>query len=80
MMAGKSAEDLARRVDITEVWPQLPPSTRRCFVNRSERLSNAAMAGLAMFDGGPLNPAAAERLRKELRQSFAHIEQLFEGR
>ena len=79
-MAGKSAEELARPVDITEVWPSLPPSTRRCFANRSERLSNAAVAGLAMFEEGPLNPAAAERLRVELRQSFAHIEQLFEGR
>jgi hypothetical protein len=80
MIAGKSAEELAEPIDVMEVWPALPLSTKRCFTERCERLSNVASAGLATFGGGPLNPAAADRLRDELRESFAHIEQLLARR
>jgi hypothetical protein len=78
MMAGKPITELAQPVEITEVWPSLPQATRRCFAARSERLANAAEGGLELFSAGPINEAAAERLRKELRDGLAHIGRLFD--
>jgi hypothetical protein len=80
MMAGKSSEELAAPVEITEVWPALPLSTQRCFASRSDRVAKAAGVGLAVFDRGPINPAAAERLRQELREGLAHIQALLDRR
>lgn len=80
MIAGKPAEQLAAPVAITEVWPHLPPSTRRCFADRTERAANAALGGLELCGAGPISPAAAERLRQELRESLTQVERLFAGR
>nr|WP_294171010.1 hypothetical protein [uncultured Sphingomonas sp.] len=80
LIAGKPAADLARPVELTEVWPALPASTRRCFVARSERLANAALGGLELCGARPISPAAAEKLRDELRDGLAHIQGLFSAR
>lgn len=80
MIAGKTSVDLACPVDFTEVWPALPPSTKRCFAARSERVVNAAAGGLELYRAGPISAAAAERLRAELREGLAHLEGLFAGR
>ncbi len=80
MMAGQSASELARPTEITEVWPALPASTKRCLAARSERVANAALGGLELCGARPISPAAAEKLRQELRDGLAHIEGLFAGR
>jgi hypothetical protein len=80
MMAGKSADDLASPIEITEIWPALPAAAQRCFAARSERLANAAVGGLELCSARPISPAAAEKLRQELREGLAHIEGLFSDR
>ncbi len=79
MIAGKTTEQLAEPVAIVEVWPHLPPSTRRCFADRSDRAANAALGGLELCSNS-ISPAAAERLRKELRESLTQVERLFAAR
>lgn len=80
MIAGKPAEQLSEPVAISEVWPHLPESTRRCFAARTDRVANAALGALEICGAGPISPAAAERLRQELRESLAHVDRLFAAR
>ena len=79
-IAGKPMDELSRPAEITEVWPALPAASRRCFAARSERLANAASAGLELCGAQPISAAAAEKLREELREGLAHIEGLFPAR
>ena len=80
LIAGRPAAERSQIVEITEVWPTLPASTKRCFAARSERLANAALGGLELCGAQPISAAAAEKLREELREGLAHIEGLFSAR
>ena len=80
LMAGKTVEQAATPIEITEVWADLPPATRRCFEARSTRAARAAGRGLEVIAARPVSPAAADVLSDWLRADLAKIEKLFAPR
>ena len=80
LMAGKTTEQVAAPIEITEIWAELPAATQRCYQARSTRAARVAGRGLAVVAAQPVNPAAADVLSDWLRADLARIEQLFTGR
>jgi hypothetical protein len=80
LMAGKTAEQVARPMHITELWGDLPPSTKRCYQARSTRAARSAGSGLQLVTAQPVNAAAADLLSDWLRADLQRIEQLFSAR
>ena len=79
LIAGKSSAEPAEPLDLTQVWPELPPLHRDVFARRSQRVADRALGGLELLMTAP-NPAAAERLSDDLRAGLAEVEALFRGR
>lgn len=80
MMAGKTAIQASRPIEVSEAWPLFTAAEKRYFAARTERLSNAAEGGLAVMMAQEVHPAAAERLSEELRVGLAHVEAMFDRR
>lgn len=80
MMAGKTAHQASRPIEVSETWPKFTAAEKRCFAARTERLSGAAEGGLAVMMAQEVHPAAAERLSEELRAGLAHVEAMFDRR
>ncbi|MCW3796463.1 hypothetical protein OMW55_01385 [Sphingomonas sp. BN140010] len=79
LMAGKTSAELTESLDVTQVWPELPPLHRDVFARRSQRVADRAIGGLELLMTTP-NPAAAERLSDDLRAGLAEVEALFRRR
>ena len=81
-VAGKHASHRDSEARLALGWAAASPPVQRCFDTRSARVANAAAAGLEAIarqtDGGlAANPAAIERLERELATGLDSIDQLF---
>ena len=79
---GRDPSDSMAEAKLAAAWPVSAPARQRCFETRSARTAAAAAAGLeaiaAQNDRGEKpNPAAVERLERELESGVASIDQLF---
>ena len=81
-VAGEAPSIRDSEARLAVMWPAASPAARRCFDARSARTASAAAAGLeaiaARHDQGErANPAAAERLARELGTGLDEIDLLF---
>ena len=81
-VAGKDASHRDSEARLALGWAAASPPAQRCFDTRSARVASAAAAGLEAIarqqEGGIVaNPAAIERLERELAAGLDTIDQLF---
>ena len=81
-VSGEAPSDRDSEARLAVRWPGAAPAARRCFDSRSHRAAQGAAAGLeaiaAHHDRGEeANPAATDRLRREIADSLDGIDLLF---
>jgi hypothetical protein len=81
-VAGKDPAHRDSEARLALGFPDSLAPVRRCFDSRSERVANAAAAGLEAIArqqdaGNPPHPAALEQLERELSGGLSELDQLF---
>jgi hypothetical protein len=80
--SGKEVSDSMAEAKLAAGWPNASPAKQRVYDARSAKIAAAAATGLEMIAnsqeaGNEPNPAAIERLKRELGDGIAAIDQLF---
>ena len=80
--AGEQPTVSMAEAKLAAAWPSASPARQRCYEARSARAAAAAAAGLEALAsqqeaGKESHPAAIERLKRELGDGIASIDQLF---
>ena len=81
-VAGKHVSHRDSEARLALGWAAASPPAQRCFDTRSAKVASAAAAGLEAIasqtdQGAAPNPAAIERLERELAAGLDSIDQLF---
>ncbi|HVF37927.1 MAG TPA: hypothetical protein VNA29_08320 [Sphingomicrobium sp.] len=80
--SGDEPGDCMAEAKLAAGWPVASPAHQRVYEARSARTAAAAAAGLEAIAGrkdagGEPNPAAVARLKRELGEGIASVDQLF---
>jgi len=81
-LAGEQPSDSMAEAKLAAAWPNASPARQRVYESRSARAAAAAAAGLEALAGQQdagkePHPVAIERLKRELGDGIASIDQLF---
>ena len=80
--AGHELSDSMAEAKLAAGWPNASPAKQRAYDARSAKIAAAAAAGLELIAnsqeaGQEPHPAAVERLKRELGDGIASVDQLF---